>query len=213
MPNINGSVYAKRFESPIVSGNNFTGEFNIKGMVPGMKNLSGIIDAKLENGIIHKLQETADRYKALGVAFQPFVIMNNMERAGSFKMGKVLKDTPFEIMNVSADFNNGKMDINNFYVDGRVIAATVEGKVAWVDETLDLDIFTMFKNTSRRGALSENLTDESGEPALAFRSSGPMDKVSVQVRSPKKTGSKIRTARDKGLRTDFRAIDKFAKER
>lgn len=213
MPNFSGFIYAERFETPIVSGRNFNAEFNLRGLLPNMKRLDGKIDARLENGIIHKLQETAEKQKALGVAFQPFVIMNNMERAGTFKMGKVLKDTPFERMSVSVDFNNGKMDINNFYVDGNVIAATVSGNVGWVEENLDLDIYTMFKNTSKRGVLSENLTDESGEPALAFRAYGNMSSPLVQMRSPKKTGEKIRAARDKGLRTNFSAGQKFIKEK
>ncbi|MDR1683969.1 MAG: AsmA-like C-terminal region-containing protein [Elusimicrobiota bacterium] len=213
MQNIKGSVFAKRFESPVLAGENFNAEVNVRGMVSGMARLSGKVDARLENGTIYKLQEMSDRYAALGIAFQPFVIMNNMERAGSFKVGQVLKDTPFEIMTASADFNNGKMDINNFYLDGRVIAAAVEGRVDWVGEDMDLEIYTMFKNTSKRGALSENLTDESGEPALAFRAHDTMQKPSVQMRSPKKTGSKIQTARAKGLRTSFGAIQKFVRER
>jgi hypothetical protein len=212
MPNINGLIFADTFESPVATGKNMTAEVDIKGLLPGMNKLAGKVDARMENGTILKMQETADKWKALGIAFQPFVIMNNMERAGSFKMGQVLKDTPFEILTLSADFNNGKMDINNFYLDGRVIAASLEGKADWVGESLDLDISTMFKNTSRRGALSENLTDESGEPALAFKTSGNMQKPSVQVKSPKKTGSKIKAAKEKGLRTNFKAIQKFTKE-
>ena len=213
MPNFNGFVYAEKFETSIISGYDFNAEFNLKNMLPGMDKLSGKIDAKLQQGVIYKLQEAADRQKALGIAFQPFVIMSKMERAGSFKMGKILKDTPFDVMTASVDFDNGKMDINNFYVDGEVIAASVDGNVDWVKENLDLDIVTMFKNTSKRGALSENLTDESGEPALAFRTYGAMTKPSVQMKSPKKTSATIKAARDKGLRTDFSAGQEFIKEK
>ncbi len=211
MPNFSGTITAGEFYTPIISGHKFDAEFELKSLLPPMNKLDGKIDAQLENGVIYKLQEAADRQKALGIAFQPFVMMNNMERAGSFKMGKVLKDTPFEIMAASVDFNNGKMDINNFYADGSVIAADVEGNVDWIGEALDLDIVTMFKNTSKRGVLSENLTDESGEPALAFKTIGPMTKPAVQVRSPKKTGSKIKKAKEKGLRTNFSKGGKFAK--
>jgi hypothetical protein len=105
------------------------------------------------------------------------------------------------------------MNINNFYLDGRVIAAAIAGRVDWVGEDMDLDIFTMFKNSSMRGVLSENLTDESGEPALAFRSSGGMEKPAVAIKSPKKTGSQIKAARERGLRTDFAAVKKFVEEK
>lgn len=209
MPNFSGSLYAHEIKTPIVYGKDFYTEFNLQKLLPGMDKLSGKIEASLKEGIIYKLQEAAERQKALGIAFQPFVIMNNMERAGSFKMGKVLKDTPFEIMNASTSFTNGKMDVNNFYVDGNVVAATLGGWVDWHKETLDLDIYTMFKNTSKRGALSENLTDESGDPALAFRTYKTMESPAVQMRSPKKTGKNIQAARQKGLITDFKQIENF----
>lgn len=209
MPNFSGSLYAKEIKTPIVYGKDFYAEFNLKNLLPGMNKLNGKIETKLKEGIIYKLQEAAERQKALGIAFQPFVIMNNMEKAGSFKMGKVLKDTPFEVMNASVSFTNGKMDINNFYLDGNVIAATLGGWVDWHKESLDLDIYTMFKNTSKRGALSENLTDESGDPALAFRTYKTMQNPAVQMRSPKKTGKNIQTARQKGLNTEFKEIEKF----
>ena len=213
MPNFNGFVYAAKFETPIISGYDFNAEFDLKNLLPGMDKLNGRIEAKIQQGTIYKLQEAADRQKALGIAYQPFVIMSKMERAGSFKMNKVLKDTPFDTMTASVGFNNGKMNINNFYVDGNVLAAAVDGNVDWVNETLDLDIVTMFRNTSKRGALSENLTDETGEPALAFRTYGPMTKAAVQMKSPKKTNSTIKAAREKGLSTDFSAGQDFVKEK
>ena len=213
MPNFNGFVYAAKFETPIISGYDFNAEFDLKNLLPGMDKLNGQIEAKIQQGTIYKLQEAADRQKALGIAYQPFVIMSKMERAGSFKMNKVLKDTPFDTMTASVGFNNGKMNINNFYVDGNVLAAAVDGNVDWVNETLDLDIVTMFRNTSKRGALSENLTDETGEPALAFRTYGPMTKAAVQMKSPKKTNSTIKAAREKGLSTDFSAGQDFVKEK
>lgn len=209
MPNFRGSIYADEIKTPIVYGKDFYAEFDLENLLPGMNTLNGKMETSLKEGIIYKLEEAAERQKALGIAFQPFVIMSNMEKAGSFKMKKVLKDTPVEIMNVSVNFTNGKMDINNFYLDGNVIAATIGGWVDWHLENLDLDIYTMFKNTSKRGALSENLTDESGDPALAFRTHKTMKDPAVQMKSPKKTGKKIQEARQKGLDTDFKQIKDF----
>lgn len=209
MPNFSGSLYAEELKTPIIYGKDFYAEFALENLLPGMDKLNGTIEASLKEGIIYKLQEAAERQQALGIAFQPFVIMNNMERAGSFKMSKVLKDTPVEIMNASTGFTNGKMRVNNFYLDGKVIAATIAGWVDWHKEDFDLDIYTMFKNTSKRSALSENLTDESGEPALAFRTYKAMKDPSLQMKSPKKTGTKIKDARSKGLDTDFKQIEEF----
>lgn len=211
MRNFKGAVYAKKFTSPVLSGENFYGKFNFTDLLPQMKTLSGSIDATLSNGIIYKLQEAADNQKVLGIAYQPFVIMSRMERAGSFKMGKILKDTPFEVMSASTSFKNGNMTVNNYYVDGSVISAAIGGYVDWVKEHFNLDIVTMFKNTSKRGALSENLTDESGAPALAFVTYGSMSKPKLEMKSPKKAGKQIQAARGRE-NLEFEEIKKFKQE-
>lgn len=211
MKNFKGAVYAKKFTSPVLSGQDFYAKFNFNNLLPQMKTLSGSIDATLSNGIIYKLQEAADNQKVLGIAYQPFVIMSRMERAGSFKMNKILKDTPFEIMSASATFKDGNMPIKNFYIDGPVISAAIGGYVDWVKEHFNLDIVTMFKNTSKRGALSENLTDESGAPALAFVTYGKMAKPKLEMKSPKKAGKQIQAAREKEV-LEFDEIKKFKQD-
>ena len=208
MKNFRGAIYAKKFTSPVLSGENFYAKFNFTNLLPQMKTLGGSIDATLSNGIIYKLQEAADNQKVLGIAYQPFVIMSRMERAGSFKMNKILKDTPFEVMSASASFKNGNMTVNNYYLDGSVISGAIGGYVDWVKEKFDLNIVTMFKNTSKRGALSENLTDESGDPALAFVTYGNMSKPKLEMKSPKKVGKQIQAAREKE-NFDFNEIKKF----
>lgn len=211
MKNFKGAVYAKKFTSPILSGDDFYAKFNFTDLLPQMKTLGGNIDATLSNGIIYKLQEAADNQKVLGIAYQPFVIMSRMERAGSFKMNKILKDTPFEVMSASASFKNGNMTVNNYYIDGPVISAAIGGNVDWVKEKFDLNIVTMFKNTSKRGALSENLTDESGAPALAFVTYGSMLKPKLEMKSPKKAGKQIQEAREKE-NFEFDEIKKFKQD-
>ena len=211
MKNFKGAIYAKKFTSPVLSGEDFYAKFNFTNLLPQMKNLGGSIEATLSNGIIYKLQEAADNQKVLGIAYQPFVIMSRMERAGSFKMNKILKDTPFEIMSASATFKDGNMPINNFYIDGPVISAAIGGYVDWVKEHFNLDIVTMFKNTSKRGALSENLTDESGAPALAFVTYGKMAKPKLEMKSPKKVGKQIQAAREKED-LEFDEIKKFKQD-
>ncbi len=209
MSNFAGNISADTFSSPVLSGNKFDGEFELTGMRTGMKRLSGKIQARLEGGVIHQMEKWAEEQQALNITFQPFIIMHRMEQAGSFKIGKVLKDVPFTDMAVSGSFENGKMDINNAYTVGPSISATVSGWVDWVAENFDIIVWTMFSNTSRSGALAENLTDESGNPALAFRISSSMLKPKVEMLRAKKTGETIRNAQTKGLETDFKAGQEF----
>ncbi len=209
MPNFSGTIQADTFSSQVLSGNQFNGEFDLTGLNAGMDRLSGKIEARLQEGIIHQMEKLAEEQQALNITFQPFIIMHRMERAGSFKVGKVLKDVPFTEMAVSTSFENGRMQINNAYTVGSSISAAISGWVDWVHENFDMIIWTMFSNTSRSGALAENLTDESGNPALAFRVSSSMLKPKVEMQRAKKTGATIRAAQAKGLQTDFKAAQDF----
>ena len=203
MPNFTGTLTADEFSSGVLTGNRFDAQFDLSGLQEGAKSLSGIIQARLSGGVIHQMEKWADEQEALNVTFQPFIIMHRMERAGSFKMGRVLKDVEFSDMAVGASFENGNMAIQNAYTVGPTISASVSGWVNWVEEKFDLMIGTMFNNTSRSGALAENLTDESGNPALKFRVSGSMLKPKVEMKRAKKTGADIREAQARGLTTDF----------
>ena len=85
----------------------------------------------------------------------------------------------------------------------------MSGWTDWVSENFDIIIGTMFSNTSRSGALAENLTDESGNPALSFRVSSSMLKPKLEMLRAKKTGETIRAAQTKGLQTDFKTGQEF----
>lgn len=211
MRNFAGTLTADTFSSQVLSGNQFNGEFELTGLKSGMKRLSGKIQARLAEGVIHQMEKLAEEQQALNVTFQPFIIMHRMERAGSFKIGKVLKDVPFTDMSVETTFENGRMQIDNAYTVGPSISAAISGWVDWVNENFDMIIWTMFSNTSRSGALAENLTDESGNPALAFRVSSSMLKPRVEMQRAKKTGATIRAAQTKGLQTDFKTAQDFIK--
>lgn len=209
MPNFAGSFSADTFSSQVLSGNRFSAEFDFTGLRAGMKRLDGTLEARLEGGVIHQMEKLAEEQRALNVTFQPFIIMHRMERAGSFKVGQVLKDVPFTEMAASGHFAGGRMQINNAYVVGPTISAAVSGWTDWVSENFDIIIGTMFSNTSRSGALAENLTDESGNPALSFRVSSSMLKPKLEMLRAKKTGETVRAAQTKGLQTDFKTGQEF----
>ena len=211
MPNLTGTFAADTFSSQILSGNNFDAEFDFTGLEEGAARLNGTLNARLEGGVIHQMEKLAEEQQALNVTFQPFIIMNRMEKAGSFKVGKVLKDVEFSDMAVATEFENGKMNIKNAYTVGPTISANVSGWTDWVNETFDLTIWTMFHNTSRGSALAENLTDESGNPALAFRVSAAMNKPKLEMKSAKKAGQTIQAAQEQGLPTNFHTAEEFLK--
>ena len=209
MPNFAGTLSADTFSSAVLSGNTFRAQFDLKGMSAGAKKLSGPIKLKLQSGVIHQMEKLAAEQEALNVTFQPFIMMHRMERAGSFSVGKVLRDVEVTELAGDVHFAGGGMEITNAYTVGPTISAAVSGWTDWVKETFDLTIFTMFTNTSKSGVLAENLTDESGNPALAFRVSSSMTKPKLEMLRAKKAGQTIRTAQTKGVSTDFNDVEKF----
>ncbi len=211
MPNFAGTLYADTFSSAVLSGKQFNAEFNFRGMLPGASKLDGTLDMKLENGIIHQMEKVAEEQQALNVTYTPFIMLHRMESSGSFKVGEVLKDVAFNEMAASVDFKKGTMIINNAFTQGPVISAAVSGWTDWVRETFELVIWTMITPSSHRGILAENLTDENGNPALAFKVSSSMLKPKLEMLRAKKTNEQIDAARKRGLRTDFTKSRDFVK--
>jgi len=209
MPNFAGTLSADTFSSKVLSGEKFRGEFDLTGLQPGAPKLSGPLHVQLQNGVIHQMEKLAAEQEALNVTFQPFIMMHRMERAGSFSVGKVLKDVEVNELGAWVDLKNGDMTVHNAYTVGPTISAAVSGMTDWVKEIFDLTIYTMFTNTSKSGVLAENLTDESGNPALAFRVSSSMTKPKLEMLRAKKAGQTIKTAQEKGVGTDFSAATTF----
>lgn len=209
MPNFKGIITADNFTSAVASGTDFEAEFDLKGLTAPMKNLDGHIDAQMTAGTIYNLEKKAEEEKVLGVAFQPFIVMHRMERAGSFKVGTVLRDVPYNIAAVSVDFLNSNMNIVNAYVDGSALGVLAKGRVDWYNENLDLVLWTIFRNTSRAGALAENLTDVSGAPALSFSVLRSFERPEVHMLNPRRTNEEITKAKTQGLRTAFTEGEKY----
>lgn len=211
MPNFSGTLTADTFSSGVLTGSQFNAQFNFTGMTAGAKELSGPLQLHLKQGTILQMEKWAEEQEALNVTFQPFIMMHRMERAGSFSVGKVLRDVEVTELGVSVEFENGKMQIHNAYTVGPIISAAISGWTDWVGELFDLTIYTMFTNTSKSGVLAENLTDESGNPALAFRLSSSMSKPKLEMLRAKKAGKTIHQAQEAGVGTEFEEATQFVK--
>lgn len=209
MSNFAGTLTADAFSSTVLSSNQFNAEFNLTGLQAQAKALSGSIALRLQDGVIHQMEKLASEQEALSVTFQPFIMMHRMERAGSFSVGRVLRDVQVTELGAAVNFKDGNMSIQNAYTVGPIISAAVSGMTDWVNEVFDLTIYTMFTNTSKSGVLAENLTDESGNPALAFRVSSSMTKPKLEMLRAKKAGKIISAAQQQGVGTDFSAATQF----
>lgn len=209
MANFKGLLTADEFTSPVLSGKEMSAEFDLKNMRDQGVKLNGTLDAVLKNGVIYQLEKKAEEGTIWGTAFQPFILMHRMEKAGSFKVGKVLKDVEYSEIALSVNLTDGDMDIVNFYMDGGTVAVSGEGWVNWVRETLNVNLWTIFKSASRSGAIAENMTDASGVPALAFRVHDRLASPKVEILRPRTSGATIQKATARGIRADFSKSKEF----
>jgi len=212
MPNFSGTIHADKLVTPFVSGSNLNIEYSLTGLLPGMSRLYGKVDAELNNGIFYQLEKMAAQEKALDVAFKPFIAMHKMEKSGAFSVGSVLRDVTFKKMALSFNMSKGASYINNFYISGSSISATLSGVADWYGEGLNLNMDTLFNSVSKYGGLSENLTDASGKPALSFSVKGKMYAPLTEMKVPTGAGKSIDRSIKKGVRTDFKRIQRFLRE-
>lgn len=201
IPNFKGTVYAGKLTTPVISGSDLKLDFDLNGLYPHMEKLNGRIDAVIGPGIIHQLEKMAEKRKALDVAFKPFIAMHQLEQSGGFQSG-ILKNAGYKQVAGAFDFKNGVATIHNFFIDGIKLSADAKGRVDWVGENLNIDVKTLFKTTGH-GGLSENLTDETGSPALSFKVTGSMLKADVAMKSPKGVSRHIENAIKQSVRTKF----------
>lgn len=202
--NFKGTVYASKFTTPVISGSDLKLEYDFKGLRPRMEKLNGRVDFTMGPGIIYKLETMAEKEKALGVFYKPFIAMHQLEQSGAFQ-SQILKNAGYKQVAGAFNFENGTSIINNFFIDGVELSAAADGKVDWVGESLDIAVRTIFKTTGY-GGLSENLTDESGNPALYFKVNGAMTAPLVNMKSPKTVGRYIESAINRKARTSFYAL-------
>ncbi len=211
IPVSSGWIGVDRVVHPTFSSNNLKIAWSLKGLSTGMRRLSGKISLDAGPGLFYHIQGLSERKKFYKVVFAPFLALYKMDRMGVFKVGSRFKDLNFSKIGGDYDFESGRMRINNFYIDGAAISACSDGSIDWVGEKMNMTVYTIFKTGSSLGGLSENLTDVSGRPALAFTLEGAMEKPSRKMLSPKKNGKIIEEAINRGIRADFGKLNQFIK--
>ena len=180
---------------------------NIAGDISGIK---GDISIKSGSGTFYDVQKTSEQDRIFYIFSMPLRFIHQMNRRGALKFGSKVNDVSFNSIGGDYSLNEGKVEIKNFYMDGKEFSATASGQLDFSNETMNVKIYTISGKYDSMGSLPEALTDASGKPALAFIIEGKMTKPEFKMISPTESGKFIKEAAQRVVAIDFARINSFS---
>lgn len=180
---------------------------NIAGDISGIK---GDISIKSGAGTFYDVQKTSEQDRIYYIFSMPLRFIYQMNRRGALKFGAKVDDVSFNSIGGDYSLNEGRVEIKNFYMDGKEFSAYASGYLDFSNETMKVKIYTISGKYDSMGSLPEALTDASGKPALAFIIEGKMTKPEFNMISPKESGKIIKEASKKEVAIDFARINSFS---
>jgi len=180
---------------------------NIAGDISGIK---GDISIKSGSGTFYDVEKTSEQDRIYYIFSMPLRFIYQMNRRGALKFGAKVNDVSFNSIGGDYTLNEGKVEIKNFYMDGKEFSAYASGHLDFSDETMSVKIYTISGKYDAMGSLPEALTDASGKPALAFIIEGKMTKPEFKMISPTESGRIIKEAAQKEVAIDFARINSFS---
>lgn len=201
---------AGQFRHEYMAADDFYVSADLKNIAGDISKIKGDISIRSGAGTFYDVQKTSEKDHVFYIFSLPLTFIHRMNRTGALKFGYKVKDVSFSAIGGDYAADGGKVQIKNFYMDGKEFSAHVTGQLDFHNETMDLKIYTMSDKYYSMGSLPEALTDSSGKPALAFTLKGRMAAPEFKMFSPKGSGALIREAAAKGVAIDFARIDAFA---
>lgn len=171
------------FRHEYLQAKNFYATTNINSMSGKIENLTGKLSIKTGAGTLFKVEENSKKDRIHYLASMPLRFIDELNKKKAFKFEK-LEDVQFKAMGGDISANKGIAVIENFYMEGDEFSACLNGDIDFINETVNLRIYTIMDKYSR-GVLPAGLTDKSGKSAMAFSLSGKMDNPVLNMLSPK----------------------------
>ncbi|OGS13569.1 MAG: hypothetical protein A2234_01620 [Elusimicrobia bacterium RIFOXYA2_FULL_58_8] len=200
---------ADHFAHDYMEADNFYVSAALKNISGSIEKLKGDILIKSGRGTFYDVEATSEKDRVFYIFSMPLRLVYKMNRMGALKFGYKLKDISFNAIGGNYSLNNGKVRINNFYMDGKEFATSATGWIDFSNETMNLKIYTISGKYYSMGSLPEGLTDASGKPALAFTLEGSMAKPVINMLSSKDSGRIIKEAAGKNSGINFSKLEKL----
>lgn len=200
---------ADRFHHEYLDAKDFYASASLKNITGDITKMRGDISIKSGSGTFYQVEKTSEKDRVHYIFSLPLMFIQRMNRTGALKFGYKTNDISFNSIGGDYSLNSGKVQIKNFYMDGKEFSAYATGQLDFSDETMNLKIYTISGKYYAMGSLPESLTDASGKPALAFTLEGKMAKPDFKIIDATVSGKIIKDAALKGADIDFAKIDKF----
>ena len=200
---------AGRFRHEYLDARDFYASAALKNIEGDIAKIRGDISIKSGSGTFYQVEKTSEKDRVHYIFSLPLMFIQRMNRTGALKFGYKTNDISFNAIGGDYSLDAGKVQIKNFYMDGKEFSAYATGQLDFSDETMKLKIYTISGKYYAMGSLPESLTDASGKPALAFTLEGKMAKPDFKIIDPSESGRIIKDAALKGADIDFARINKF----
>ena len=200
---------ADRFKHEYIEARDFCVSAALKNITGDITKMRGDVSIKSGSGTFYQVQKTSEKDRVYYIVSMPLILIHKMNRIGALKFGYKVNDVSFNAIGGDYTLNDGKVEVRNFYMDGKEFSAYATGQIDFTDDTMKLKIYTISGKYYSMGSLPEAMTDASGKPALAFTIEGKMAKPDFKMISPTESGKIIKEAAQKSAAIDFARINRF----
>ena len=200
---------ADHFKHEYMEARDFYASAALKNLTGDITKMRGTVSIKSGRGTFYQVQNTSEKDRVYYIVSMPLILIHKMNRMGALKFGYKVNDVSFNAIGGDYTLNDGKVEVKNFYMDGREFSAYATGQIDFSDDTMKLKIYTISGKYYSMGSLPEALTDASGKPAMAFTIEGKMAKPDFKMISPTESSKIIKEAAQKSAAIDFAKINRF----
>lgn len=210
-PDILGHLAVSKISHANFDCDNLDLYWDIKGISPTLKNLSGEFKMGFGPGRVGDIPKVQKSHNTLRIVFLPFIFMHKMNSLSVLSANTAYPKT-LDFTRIEGEYGvkGGVATTRYLYVDSPQLVVYNEGIADFGREKVDMNILTRL--TQYRGQLPEWWVDELGRPAIAFRVKGNLNDPELEPRLRKMTANEIETMKVEGMgraKAEFTTIEKL----
>lgn len=212
-PDTVGHIVIKKITQQHISCNNLDLFWDIRGVSPSLKYVSGELKVGFGPGHVSDISSLQKSHNILKIVFLPFVFMHKMNNLSVLSASTAYpKVFDFSRIEGAYGLRSGVATTRYFYVDSPQFAAYADGEADFGKEVVGMNILTRLAHY--RGQLPEWWVDELGRPAIAFKVKGDLADPELEPRLRKMKNNEIENMKAEaiGRATTTSSIEEKIKE-